>query len=83
MKPVVLGDPPWFGKIPLFLLNFLCTLPLAGGHISLLCSISFLVLDMLESTVAGFGLERPMVGVHIRRTDKVDNSRNPTTTKKP
>ena len=32
--------------------------------------------DMLESTVAGFGLERPMVGIHIRRTDKVSRSLN-------
>ena len=32
--------------------------------------------DMLESTVAGFGLERPMVGIHIRRTDKVSSSLN-------
>merc|ERR1719264_897330 len=27
--------------------------------------------DMLQSTVTGFGIERPMVGIHIRRTDKV------------
>jgi len=27
--------------------------------------------DMLQSTVNGFGMERPMVGIHIRRTDKV------------
>jgi glycoprotein 6-alpha-L-fucosyltransferase len=26
---------------------------------------------MLQSTVTGFGIERPMVGIHIRRTDKV------------
>jgi len=27
--------------------------------------------EMLESTVAGFGVEHPIVGIHIRRTDKV------------
>ena len=36
-------------------------------------------LDMLDSTVAEVALERPMVGVHIRRTDKVISSINPTT----
>ena len=29
---------------------------------------------MLQSTVNGFGMERPMVGIHIRRTDKVNKS---------
>ena len=27
--------------------------------------------EMLDSTVAGFGLEHPIVGIHVRRTDKV------------
>ena len=34
---------------------------------------------MLESTVARFGMERPLVGIQIRRTDKVGRLRNPTT----
>ena len=29
---------------------------------------------MLQSTVTGFGIERPMVGIHIRRTDKVSGN---------
>ena len=45
---------------------------------SVLSLISPLVSDMLESTTAGFGVERPLVGVQIRRTDKVYSSRNPT-----
>ena len=32
------------------------------------------LVDMLQSTVNGFGMERPMVGIHIRRTDKVHKS---------
>ena len=32
------------------------------------------LVDMLQSTVNGFGMERPMVGIHIRRTDKVNKS---------